>query len=46
MDSEFIKEIFITQRLIGFLLDVGRIVLGVAIGGYVALRLARRKGED
>ena len=45
METEFIKDLMVVNNLVQFLLDVAKLALGFALGGYVALRLARRKGE-
>ena len=46
MEADFIKDLFLINRLVSFLFDVARLACGFGIGGYVALRLARRKESD
>ena len=43
METDFIKDLFLVNRVFLFLFDVARLAAGFALGGYVALRLARRE---
>ena len=45
METEFIKDLFLINRLVSFVFDVARLALGFGIGMYLALRCARIKME-
>lgn len=44
MESEFVKELVLINKLVSFLFDVARLAAGFALGGYIALSLTRRCG--